>query len=215
MIKIALVRLLCLGVLIMTLLTCTAMPPIPVRACLVGGESPQAGLGAYGYLVFTHKAGQDDSVRYMNICETYSQSMPKIEMLAGKESSSLMVTFWMIRSAPESEETLDSCGWLIENYDYALAMEIASTIRKLDSEGPLLVAWGQPYGPTLAGKEALVLDLSNFQDADLKRGFNIWKDRITRNPKVWKKGFNLVLIREAFHNLIQIYGEQIVAIVKG
>ena len=61
----------------------------------------------------------------------------------------------------------------------------------------------------------LVLDLSDFSEDDLDRAFGIWKDRISRDPQAWKNGFNLLLIREAFRNFINKYGDQVIATAKG
>jgi hypothetical protein len=127
------------------------------------------------------------------------------------DPQSLMVTHWLVRE--RVRETAD-CELLIDTYDYAQATKIASSIGKLGAEGPILVAYGQPFERASPSSNALVLDLSNFADEDLDRAFGIWKDRITRNPAVWKDGFNLELVREAFRNLIQKYGEQIVGVVE-
>ena len=59
-----------------------------------------------------------------------------------------------------------------------------------------------------------MLDLSDFADEDLERAFGIWKDRIVMDPTVWRKGFNVVLCREALRNLLQKYGDTVLAVIK-
>ena len=78
--------------------------------------------------------------------------------------------------------------------------------------GPILAAWARPFEDS-ASSQALVLDLSDFADEDLDRAFGIWRDRITRDPAVWRDGFIVVLCREALRSLLQKYGDGILAVI--
>jgi hypothetical protein len=76
----------------------------------------------------------------------------------------------------------------------------------------VLTAWTKPFEEN--DSEALVLDLSDFSNEDLDRAFAIWRERITTNPEAWQDGLNLVVFREAFRNLLQTYGQQILGIIR-
>lgn len=122
-----------------------------------------------------------------------------------------MITYWLV---DQRSSNVSDCGALVEHYDYATANEIASEVKKLSATGPVLVAWSKPYGRDAGTSDALVLDLSDFSDDDLDRAMGIWKDRIVRDPSVWNKGFNSTKAKEAFRNLLQRYGDQILTIIK-
>jgi hypothetical protein len=189
---------------------------IPVRGYLYAGETASQGFGAYGYLLFTKEPNDETRARYELICDSYLRNFEPRSAYGGKKPGSLMITYWMLTTThAETSDAESDCKQLLGKYDYARAYEMVSAISKLTSPGPVLVAWEQPYASDTTLKEdALILDMSDFSNEDLDRAFGIWKDRITKDPSVWKKGFNVVLVREAFRNLIEKYGDKIVALVK-
>ena len=203
-----------LPLLAVLFLTCCGTPlqtRKPVRGFLYRGEHPQAGLGAYGYLVFTAKPDAGRQTRYQRTCDSFMRSFPSIDEYRGKDPASLMITYWLLdQRIPEDSE----CARLVEDFDYATSNEIASEIKKLSSPGPILVAWQTPFDSGAAKSDALVLDLSDFSEDDLDRAIGIWKERVVKDPSVWNKGFNLVKTKEAFRNLLQRYGDQILSIIK-
>jgi hypothetical protein len=127
----------------------------------------------------------------------------------------LMVTFWPLQNQSDVNAAPHaSCKQWVPKYGYVMAAQIASSLEKPGVHGPILAAWATPWQPGVPGKNALVLDMSDFHDADFDRAFGIWKDRIARNPSDWNLSFSLVVIREKLRNLIQTYGEQIVAVIQ-
>jgi hypothetical protein len=89
---------------------------------------------------------------------------------------------------------------------------MAAAVSQSGVRGPLLVA-SPRVDP--ASTDWLVLNLSDFPPEEFDRALGIWKDRVSRDPMVWKDGFNLVIVREALRNFIQVYGLEIVTIVRG
>jgi hypothetical protein len=189
----------------------TETAPVAVRAYLYANEPAPQGYGAYGYLVFNAQPSETETKRYEHVCETFRVKLMETWGQEG-ERGNQMVTFWPLR-VPEST-AVDSwpCSKLVENYDYRMAAEIATVIHKQAATGPILVAWKKPFEQS-APSEALVLDLSDFADEDLDRAFGIWRDRITRDPAVWRDGFNLVLCREVLRSLLQKYGDTVLGVI--
>lgn len=190
--------------------------PVPVRDFLHSGSEPRNDLGAYGYLVFTSRPVAD-TLRYLDVCTAFIANIEPISEYLRFEDvapESLMATYWLLEDSLASEDRYEDCGVLIEEYDYARASLIASSVDKLGSKGPVLVAWERPFQPGMTGTEALVLDMSDFSNADMSRAFRIWKERIVRDPRVWKEGYQTAMIVEAFRNLIQRYGEEIISVIR-
>jgi hypothetical protein len=186
----------------------------PARAFLYRDEAPLGGLGAYGYLVFTRRPNESSKKRYMAVCGSYRHNLEPMGEFRHEERNSIMVTFWPLVSRQETKGHVSDCNVLISKYDYAFANRMASSVEKLGAEGPILIAWTSPFLEGPHG-DALTLDVSDFAEEDLDRALGIWKDRVARDPATWQKGFNLVLVREAFRNLIQKHGEQIVSVAQG
>jgi hypothetical protein len=191
--------------------TATRSPPVAVRALLFAGEPTPQGYGAYGYLLFNAQPSQADIVRYMLVCDSFRRDLVETWGKSPEERRKQMATFWPL----ETQRVIGvdySCQTLIEKYDYRRAAEIATAVGKQGSRGPVLTAWTKPFEEN--DSEALVLDLSDFSNEDLDRAFAIWRERITTNPEAWQDRLNLVVFREAFRNLLQTYGEQILGIIR-
>ncbi len=62
--------------------------------------------------------------------------------------------------------------------------------------------------------DSLVFDLSNFDEDDIDRAMQIWKERITMNPEVWNDGFDSTKIKEELRSFLQKYGETILNFVQ-
>jgi hypothetical protein len=140
--------------------------------------------------------------------------MRNLEPLArlGRAATDVVFTYWVL-SGSSADRVSEDCDSLVSRYDYARAAQIAAAVDRPGAVGPLLVAY-----PTIlqAGQVAdtLLFDLSDFSDVDLDRAFAIWKDRVGRDPATWNQGFQLVLIREAFRNFLERYGNDVLRIVR-
>lgn len=200
------------GLIISLLLSC-ARGPVAVRAYLFTGEPTPPGYGAYGYLVFNAQPSETETKRYEHVCKTFRRKIAVEAWGTEGQRTDQMATFWPLKIPRSMGVDSWPCQKLIENYDYRTAAEIAAVIHKQGASGPILAAWKKPFEENNSS-EALVLDLSDFADEDLERAFGIWKDRIVMDPTVWRKGFNVVLCREALRNLLQKYGDTVLAVIK-
>jgi len=189
---------------------------VPARDVLFSNEKPPLKFGAYGYLIFTERPDKynstdDKFIRYEAVYKAFIR-LDSVDEFKKEDWPIIMPTFWLL----QSERGLDKRpkkSW-IGFYDYPRATKMASSINVLSAKGPILVAWTQPFETVTNNEEALVLDLSDFSNDDLNRAFRVWKDRIARDPKIWKDGFNLVLAKEAFRNFFENYGDKIIDSVK-
>lgn len=187
---------------------------IPARSFLLRGQSPPAGYGAYGYVLFTARPTAATRSRYLAICEEYQGSLQPTTEFTDVRPSQLMVTFWPLRTTPPQQD----CAAFVDNYDFGRATQMAGAIRKLNVRGPILVAWKQPFDFNAArpAEDALVVDMSDFaSDDDISEAFRIWRDRISQNPDAWSQGFSLAVVRLAMRSFLNTYGEQVVAIITG
>ena len=183
-------------------------PYIPARAYQVRGEEPRLSYGSYGYVIFTTRPDSVTRSRYQRTCDAFIQNLEDVDGYRdiSTPDSLLMVTFWLLEQMPPQPR---ACSTLLDAYDFSVATRIASLFDKLSSAGPILVAFEQPYQSWRDGDNALILDLSDFSDADMDRALVIWKDQIARDPEIWNDGFNRVKIREAFRNHVISYGAAI------
>jgi hypothetical protein len=194
-------------------------PGIPARDVLFSNEKTPQGFGAYGYLIFTKRPDKYDSTdniynRYKAVYFAFIRNLESVADYKKEDWPSIMTTFWLLQDKERLEKGYPDPRLWIEFYDYSRAKIIASSINVLSSEGPILVAWTQPFEKVSNNEEALVLDLSDFSLDDLDRAFGIWMDRITRDPQIWHDGFDLVLAKEAFRNFLEYYGDKIMEAVK-
>lgn len=188
------------------------IPPTPARDVLLSGDKPSPGYGAYSYLLFTERPDSKNLDRYLAVQEAFVRHLEHVDKYSSTAASWIMPTYWLAEKGFDPNE-LDAKAW-IDNYDYARAKIIAASVNALSSKGPLLVAWSKPFEEAPAGEKALVLDLADFSNEDLDRALRIWKDRITRDPKVWRDGLSLIVAKEAFRNFIEQKGDKILKAIE-
>ena len=176
---------------------------VVVRDFLHRDEFPPAGMGAYGYLVLTHRSTEETRPRFLRICRAYVAQFEPLDEVYRLDASTFMVTYWPLSTAYSPEKGDHYCDGLIDDYDYRLSNEITSAISELDADGPLLVAWSTRYVAGMDRGDALVLDLSQYGDADIERAFRIWKGRIAKGPPDWHDGFFTERMLENIRNLFQ------------
>jgi hypothetical protein len=191
-----------------------AMAPTPARDVLFSNEEAPSGFGAYGYLIFTKRPSDDNFDRYIAVCNAFIRNLEPVSDYPSSSWPSIMPTYWLAQNQGQIDKDYPECQQWMEFYDYSRAKSIASATKVLSSEGPILVAWSQPFEKTGNNETALVLDLSDFSNRDLDRAFGIWMDRITRDPKIWRDGFNLVLAKESFRSFFEEYGDRFIRAVK-
>ena len=191
-----------------------AIAPTPARDVLFSGQATPTGYGAYGYLIFTKRPSENDMDRYLKVCDAYNRYLDPVSEYTKSSRPNIMPTFWLAKEGKGVDNRKTDCEAWVKFYDYARAKSVARLTNVLSKKGPILVAWRHPYEMVEQNEEALVLDLSKFSNDDLDRAFGIWLDRITRDPKIWHDGFNLILVRESFRNFLEKYGDDILQSIK-
>jgi len=185
---------------------------LTARACLYSDQEPSQGTAPAAYVVLTSRPAPAQEKRSVAVCESYQRNLEPLAAFRDAATSEVVVTYWLL-GMKKGTPCPRNCENLVGRYDYVRASRIAARVERPGVSGPLLVAFAPP--PTAGGSgDSLVLDLSDFSDEDLDRAFGIWKDRISRDPSVWKSGFQIVLIREACRNFVEKYGKDILIVVK-
>lgn len=181
--------------------------PTPVWDILLSSQTPKNKYGAYGYLLFTKRANNQEWGRYVSVCEAFKRNLEPVSEYSYLPSNKLMPTYWLLTTTFEIPPNCDD--W-VTAYDYARAKVLASAISSLSSKGPLLVAWSKSFEEVTVGENALIFDLSTFSDSDLDRALGIWMDRVTRDPELWNNGFNIIKAKEIFRSFLEKYGNEII-----
>jgi len=183
--------------------------PVPTRDILISGQDPVPGYGAYGYIVFTKRPMDLHSSNEYALCKAYVAGFePTSSFITSTKKVNMMPTFWLL-----SSETHMSCEYLVNNYDYAKAKLISSAINKLDSTGPIFVAWSSPFEKA-QGKDALMLDLSDIEEEQYSEIIAIWSSRITKSPELWGDGFKIEKIRAELKSFLNKNGDSIVSVIE-
>jgi LysM repeat protein len=187
---------------------------VPVSDYVYAGKLPPAGYGGYGYLVFTKRPSKKSAERYLATCKAFFENLYLASEYKDVPKSDLLPTFWLRKTQQTLGAMPRNCPTLVseDNYDWERASKLVSTVNKLDVEGPILVAWTTPQ--VVPGSEALLFDLSGFDDVDLPRAFGIWRAALAKEPGHWRGGFDVIVLREALRNFIDKYGDSIVQVVK-
>lgn len=171
---------------------------------------PNSQYGAYGYILLT-KPYPNDSVDYKRmklIAEMFktvyesSQSYLRIDV----KPADMMIMYWLLKGDRPVREDI-SVDQMIENYDYAKAQLILTRLGKAGEKGPVFVAWNKPYSLGNNGEEALVFDITGFDEDDIIRAFSTWNERVSNDPSSWKNGFKMEQLRSAFRNFLNAHSE--------
>lgn len=192
-----------------------ASESIPSRDFLFEGMLPEKGYGSYGYCLFTKRPDVHNRSRFIKVASAYLGVLEHTDEFSSVPREKLMPTYWLLKTEASeiALQNMPSPESLVDFYDYSRAKVLLSRIAKNNSEGPVLVAWRQPFERGGDISTALVFDLSTFSDDDMERSIQIWTSRIVKDPDLWNKGFKMVKFREEFRNFLQRYGEQVLAVV--
>lgn len=191
---------------------------VPVRAFLISGDEASREYIVQGYVLFSSEPSKNNLDRYLNICSSYIRHFDYTDEFEGKlPKENLMPTYWLLNS--DAKRIADRSGYMallklkcadyVKLYDYSRSKIILSKASSLSAKGPVLAAWSNRG----THNEFLLLDLSNFDEADYERAMLIWKERIVKKPNIWNDGFNITKVKEEFRNFVQKYGEVILSVI--
>jgi hypothetical protein len=192
---------------------CKVSPPgghLSSRDYLNEKMKPSCAYGAYGYILFTEPlpGNKEDHEKMVLIAQMFQNVFePQAQYVKrGVDPKDLMVMYWFLSDNNPVKKDI-SPDEMIGRYDYARAKMILSKLGKSGKRGPIFVAWSKPCASEMQDKEALIFDISDFDNDDIKRAFQIWNERVSQDPAYWKNGFQLEMFRSAFRNFLIKHSE--------
>jgi hypothetical protein len=162
--------------------------PVPSRAFLFKGQSPDRTAQAVGFVVLASPPSRAQERTYKAVCESYLRGLRSAGELSRFSDIELITNYWPLK-LPRSAVVQESCDTLIRNYDYELGMVLATRSDRSGSTGPLLVAVHGPSG--YARDKMLVVDLARTDPSKMDEVFARWRARVTQDPKVWRQANGL------------------------
>ena len=194
----------------------------PVRALIEPGEKPPRDVGAFGVVAFSSLPLPTEVERYKFVCEAFKATLiPQQDVSADTPLSEQMVTYWPIRNKFTEEAKRADCTHMVATYDLKTALDAIQDADKLgerlaERRGPFLVGWSPSIQRYQKDALVLVMDMSSLESQQsFLEVFKAWRQKITDNPDMWKKGFNAAGIRLTIKDTLDRYGEGLLKLVKG
>lgn len=163
-------------------------------------------VGAYGYILLgkTLENNNQEQKRLELLARLFLRTFESKEdiLKQGVYPKNIIVMYWPLKE--EFRKKSITVSEMVRYYDYAKAKILLTKVNMAGSMGPILVAWNEPCQNR---KQAMVFDLSKFNNEELSDAFLIWEQRISTDPKAWELGFNLEIIRVSFRHFVDKYGE--------
>lgn len=171
---------------------------------------------AFGILAFRSAPNARTRYRFSAICEAFMAALNHRDALDVPPTRQ-MVTVWPIRTdakAAELNRTLHKgqCTEALLHYGILEAQQAIrdaeATGRRLEGEGPFLLAWSPAEKKGDVDTYVLAADMSGFDDpkaiADI---LQVWVRDIERDPSLWKRGaFDREGVRIKLRRLSDKYG---------
>jgi outer membrane protein OmpA-like peptidoglycan-associated protein len=188
-------------------------------------QYPPRNFAAYAILAFRTKATSQSRSRYEAICEGYLAAIPQSSALADREVplSEQMTTVWPLENKELADELnvarepqLERCADIVNGIDTITSADAFAAARRSDGrgeftgEGPFLMAWSPSTTFGQAQTLVLTLDLSNVTTVqEATNRFSDWANRIEKNPKLWRNGWDLEALRTTIRQFADKYGARI------
>jgi hypothetical protein len=84
-----------------------------------------------------------------------------------------------------------------------------------ERRGPFLIAWSPSESRYRGDSLVLIMDLSSIDEQEsFMEVFKSWRHKITDDPAIWKKGFDVESVRRTVKEIVDHYGESILKVVK-
>lgn len=180
--------------------------PLTESAFLLPTERPTSHALGHSYLLLPWRASDESALHRQHVvCLGLRLALQQADLQLTATGGQLMPTYWPLADATG----LQDCGRLVERHDYLRARQLLGS-RLHQQPGPLLTAW------SAEGNQLLVLDLSRFNDADIRRVLMFWVRELGSQPQYWNvQGFALPQIRQALAGYLQRYGQQVLSLGTG
>jgi len=186
--------------------------PIPARDYSFLNRPYRLGYGAYGYALI-NDAKYDTALytKNQNFANAYFDLLSSVDSYKNINRINLMVTYWLLNENfsdnTDNFTYYDYSSRALNHYNYSKAIEILSSIKKLNSSGPVLVAWKRPFEiikDSTAVNHYIMLNLTNFNAEDMHRAMLIWRDFMTDNVSTFEMA--VINFKEQMRSLAQKYG---------
>lgn len=122
--------------------------------------------GVFGYFILPQPLSDKNRERYRASAEAFLNNFRHVyEIVLESEGLKLVVMYWPLKSGYddlffESESNEDVITYMLGEYDYAKAREIAKTMGVEEKNGPILVLSQQCFEAELGDSPYLIQDLS-------------------------------------------------------
>jgi hypothetical protein len=194
----------------------------PVRALIEPGEKPPREVGAFGVVAFSSLPLPSEVDRYKFVCEAFKATLiPQEDLSADTPLAEQMVTYWPIRNKFTEEAKRADCAHMVTTYDLKTGLDAIHDADKLgerlgERRGPFLVGWSPSIQRYQKDALVLVMDLSSLEgQQSFLEVFKAWRQKITDNPEMWKKGFDSAGIRMTIRDTLDRYGDGLLKLIKG
>jgi hypothetical protein len=195
-------------------------PLQPVREYLADADIPPTGVGAYGIVVLKARPTSATRAKLTMICKSFQAHFDRNETIPSSvPTSDRMITIWPVDNSAAPEVKADDCNYVLDHY----VLHVADLARAdaedqnvtFEGEGPYLVGWSPANTRGMPDKLVLVIDFTRANDqATIDHDFDFWKDKIVRDPSLWRQGFSLAGMRQSIKDFADHYGSEIIEAVK-
>lgn len=194
---------------------------LPVRALIEPSEVPPREVAAYGIVAFSALPIGSEINRYKFVCEAFKATLiSQSDLPPNTALSEQMITFWPIKDKKKAEAAKMDCGYLVPSYDLKTGLDAIHDAdpknnNLAERRGPFLIAWSPSESRYRGDSLVLVMDLSSIDEQEsFMEVFRTWRHKITDDPAIWKKGFDIETVRRTVREVLDHYGESILKVIR-
>ena len=194
---------------------------LPVRALIEPSEVPPREVPAYGIVAFSALPIGSETARYKFTCEAFKATLiPQSDLPPHTKLSEQMITFWPVRDKQKPQAIKMDCDYLVPSYDLKTGLDAIHDADPKNNylaqrRGPFLIAWSPSESRYRGDSLVLIMDLSSIDEQEsFMEVFRSWRHKITDDPSIWKKGFEVESVRRTVKEILDHYGESILKVVK-
>jgi hypothetical protein len=189
-----------------------------VRQYLRAPDIPPPEAGAYGIVVLHSKPTPANQKKLMMVCHSFIAFFPRAEF-SNVPKSDQMITIWPLDEPDAAKAKADDCDFILNHYDLNASESAMNDARNqdatFDGEGPYLVGWSPSNSRGLPDKLVLVVDMSADNSQELiDHRFLFWKNKIVKNPALWRDGWSIESLRVSIKAFSDQYGKDMLSTIK-
>jgi hypothetical protein len=184
-------------------------------------EVPPREVTAYGVVAFSALPIGSEAGRYKFACEAFKATLiSQSDLPPNTALSEQMITFWPIRDKKKAQSVRMDCDYLVSGYDLKTGLDAIhdadpKNTNLAERRGPFLIAWSPSESRYRGDSLVLIMDLSSIDEQEsFMEVFRSWRHKITDDPAIWKRGFDVESVRRTVKEILDHYGESILKVVK-